>query len=163
MNNKQSKDKGKSRLAKKMKVGGHATKHGGYAYLMTGKLPEDRLHVLRYLTAVREGLVRDLGPTEDDLTTAQIIIIDRIVSKIGIIRCIEEHTRENTVMLGRELAPALHDSYLAYNNSVVRALEKLGIHKRVGDSVPDVQAYIEQFDEEKEKKKKVKAKREVKK
>jgi hypothetical protein len=80
--------------------------------------------------AARQGLVCDLGPTENDLTTAQIILIDRIVTKLGVIRCIEEHIRENSVMIGDDLAPSLKASYLAYNNSLRLDLQALGFGKK---------------------------------
>lgn len=128
MSDNKPKMKGKSRR-------GRPPKHGGYSFLVKGELPENRKHVLRYLTAARENLIRDLGPTEDDLTAAQIIIIDRIVTKLGIIRCIEEHIRENSVMVGQRLAPSLRASYLAYNNSIRLDLQLLGINKRQADTV----------------------------
>jgi len=109
---------------------GRKKRHGGYTYLSTGRLPEHRKHIEKYLTAARENLIKDLGPTEEELTTAQIIIIDRIVSKLGIVRCIEEHIRENSVMRGQELAPSLKTSYLAYNNSIRLDLQALGLDKR---------------------------------
>ena len=90
----------KPKLTIKLKRGGQKIKHGGYSFLIKGELPENRKHVLRYLTAARENLIRDLGPTEEDLTAAQIILIDRVVTKLGVIRCIEEHIRENSVMRG---------------------------------------------------------------
>lgn len=130
-------------MAAKLKSGGQTITHGGYSFLVKGKLPENRKHVLRYLTAVREGLVRDLGPTENDLTVAQIVIIDRIVSKLGIVRCMEEHIRENAVMVGQQLAPSLQSSYLAYNNSIRLDLTALGINTRKADDALDVQDYIE--------------------
>lgn len=150
--------KDKSKLTTKLKSGGQV-KHGGYSFMVRGELPENRKHILRHLTAVREGLICDLGPTEDALTTAQIIIIDRIVTKLGVIRCIEEHIRENTVMIGQNLAPALKQNYIAYNNSVRLDLDKLGIRTKKGDEVLGVQAYIKEFDKDKEAK--AKAKEEV--
>ena len=92
---------------KKIKREGGKIKHGGYSFIVRGKLPEHRRYLLRYLSSVREGLIRDLGPTEADLTTAQMLLIDRITTKTGILRCIEEHIRENSVMVGSNLAPAL--------------------------------------------------------
>jgi len=121
---------------------GGKIKHGGFSFLAKGELPENRRYILRYLSAAREGLIHDLGPTEDDLTTAQIIIIDRIVTKLGVIRCIEEHIRENSIMIGHNLAPALGQNYISYNNSIRLDLERLGINKKQGDSVPDIQDYI---------------------
>ena len=144
-------NKNKSKLSVKLKSGGQV-KHGGSSFMVKGTLPENRKYILRYLTAARENLVKDLGPTENDLTTAQIIIIDRIVSKLGVVRCIEEYIAENSVMIGQELAPALKASYLAYNNSVRLDLTALGINVKKSDEVLDVQSYIKEFDEDKKKK-----------
>lgn len=120
-----------SRLAVQFRRGGRRPKsHGGYSYLTTGALSEQRANVLRYLMAVRQGLVRDLGPTEEELSTAQIVLIDRITTKLGIIRCVEEHIRENSVMVGDDLAPSLKASYLAYNNSLRLDLQTIGIGKK---------------------------------
>ena len=93
-------------------------------------MPEQRANVLKYLIAVRQGLVSDLGPTEDELSTAQIILIDRITTKLGVIRCVEEHIRENSVMVSDDLAPSLKTSYLAYNNSLRLDLQALGLEKK---------------------------------
>jgi len=120
-----------SRLTVKFKRGGKRQRtHGGYSFLTRGELPENRAHILKYLMAAREGLVRDLGPTENDLTTAQIILVDRITTKLGIIRCIEEHIREHSVMDGKELASCLRASYLAYNNSLRLDLQALGLDRK---------------------------------
>ncbi len=137
MNEKKPKKKGKVKL-------GRPPKHGGYSFLIKAELPENRRHIKQYLTLARMNLIGDLGPTEDDLTTAQAIIIDRIVSKLGVIRCIEEHIRENSVMMGHNLAPSLRASYLAYNNSVRLDLQVLGIDKTelVRDISPAEQAEI---------------------
>ena len=120
---------------------GRKTKHGGYSYLVTGELPEDRKHVLKYLTAAREGLIQDLGPTEQDLTAAQIVLIDRVITKLGVVRCMEEHIREGAVMKGERLSPCLRESYLAYNNSIRLDLAALGLDKRVTPG-QDLESYV---------------------
>ena len=137
----------KPRLSKKLKRGGQKVKHGGYSFLVKGELPGNRKYILRYLSAAREQLIKDLGPTEQDLTVAQIIIIDRVVTKLGVIRCIEEHIRETSVMQGHKLAPSLRQSYLAYNNSIRLDLQSLGINKRA-EEVMDLETYIKQRDAE---------------
>ena len=120
-----------SRLTVKFRRGGkRQIVHGGYSFLTKGKIPENRTHILRYLMAVRDGLIRDLGPAENDLSTAQIVLIDRITTKLGVIRCVEEHIRENSVMAGDDLAPSLKASYLAYNNSLRLDLQALGLEKK---------------------------------
>ena len=146
--------KSKSKLTTKLTSGGQKVKHGGYSFLVKGELPENRKYILRYLIAARENLIRDLGPAEEDLTAAQIIIIDRIISKLGVIRCIEEHIRENSVMVGDILAPCLKASYLAYNNSIRLDLQALGLEKRMEDRVLTPLEIAEEFDKEKEAKEK---------
>jgi len=106
---------------------GRRTIHGGYSYLTSGELPENRAYIEKYLTSARQGLIKDLGPTEEDLSTAQVILVDRIVSKLGCIRCIEEHARTNGVMKGNRLTPSLSGNYLAYSNSIRLDLMALGI------------------------------------
>jgi hypothetical protein len=114
---------------------GRKAKHGGYTYLTTGKLPEHRKYIESYLTAARMGIIHDLGPTEEDLTTAQMILIDRVVTKLGVIRCIEEHIRETSVMKGDRLSASLRESYLAYNNSIRLSLQALGLDKRQKEGI----------------------------
>ena len=122
---------------------GRKIKHGGYSFLSKGKLSEDRAYIERYLTACRQGLIDDLGG-DRNLSTAQAILIDRIISKLGCIRCIEEHTREGSVMVGQELAPALKRSYLAFSNSIRLDLQALGIgsNDRGREITPEDQAVL---------------------
>ncbi len=135
MSENRAKKKGKSRR-------GRPPKHGGYSLLVKGELPENRKHIKVYLTEVRSGLIQDLGPEEKDLTTAQIVLIDRIVTKLGVIRCIEEYIRENTVMTGNRLSPSLRESYLSYNNSIRLDLTALGIDKRKVEE-EDLMSYVQ--------------------
>jgi len=128
---------------------GKAKTHGGFSFLATGKLPEHRKAVRAYLSAARAGLIKDLGPTEQDLTAAQIILIDRTVTALGVVRCMEEHVRENSVMKGSDLAPALQQSYLAYVNHIRLNLMALGLKTRAGEGVLDLGAYIQAKDAEK--------------
>ena len=67
-----------------------------------GVFPSKRRYIERWLSEVRAGLIRDLGPTETNLSTGQAILIDRIIGKLGILRCTEEHVRERSV---RTLCP----------------------------------------------------------
>jgi len=137
--------KNNTKLTTKLESG-RKKRHGGFTYFSTGRLPKHRKYIEKYLTAARESLIKDLGPTEEDLTAAQIIIIDRIVSKLGVVRCIEEHIRENSVMRGHDLAPSLKASYLAYNNSIRLDLQALGIEKRRADEVQELDKYIKEKD-----------------
>jgi hypothetical protein len=109
---------------------GRPPKHGGYSLLSRGEIPENRRYIAKYLSEVREGLIEDLGPSEEDLSTAQRVLINRVISKLGVIRCVEEYIKENSVIVGNDLAPSLKASYLAYNNSIRLDLQALGIEKR---------------------------------
>jgi hypothetical protein len=101
-----------------------------------GELPERRTYLRAYLTEVREGLVNNLGPLEADLTTAQVVLIDRVISKLSIIRCIEEHVREKGVFTkAGELDSVLSKSYLAWANSIRLDLQALGLDKKAGERI----------------------------
>ncbi len=146
-----------SKLEAKLPRGGQRVVHGGYSFLTTGRLPEHRAHVRRYITAARENLIKDLGPTEEDLTASQIILIDRVITKLGVIRCIEEHIRENSVMVGDTLAPSLKATYLAFDNSLRLALQALGIKSKKAEGIMDLGKYVEEkYGKSEEAKQKVK-------
>lgn len=136
------------KLEAKLKRGGQRQTHGGYSFLTTGRLPEHRAYMLRYLTNCRQGLIDDLGG-DQSLSTAQLILIDRIIGKLGCIRCLEEHTREGSVMVGDSLAPALKSSYLAFSNSIRLDLMALGLKRRTLDDGRSVQDVIKEFDQDK--------------
>lgn len=126
-------------------------RHGGYTYLTRGAIPEHRQYIKKYLITIREGLIRDIGPTEQDLTTAQLILIDRLISLLGVIRLIEEKAKEDGIFRGKDLIPSLKASYIAYNNTVRLTLERLGIDKSVGDRVLTPLEIAERIDREEEK------------
>lgn len=109
-------------------------RHGGYSFIVTGEMPRHRAYLLRHLTECRAGIASDMGG-EENMTTAQLIIMDRVISKLGIIRCIEEHSKENGTFRDQCLAPSLKESYLAYSNSIRLDLQALGIEKRVSERV----------------------------
>ncbi len=119
------------------KRNGRPPRHGGYSIMVqAGELPERRAYLREYLTEVREGLVNDLGPLEADLTAAQVVLIDRVISKLSIIRCIEEHVREKGVFTkAGDLDSVLSKSYLAWANSIRLDLQALGIDKREGEKI----------------------------
>ena len=125
------------KLEKKAKRGRPQLKHGGFSLLTRGELPENRQYLRPYLTEAREGLIRDLGPTEEDLTAAQRILLDRVITNLGIVRLIEEYVKEKGIFQnpGGFLNPALATHYIAYNNSIRLNLQALGINKRVGDKI----------------------------
>jgi hypothetical protein len=119
-----------SKLESKLAPGRPPRTHGGYAFLTSGKLPEQRAHLIRYLSNVRAGLIHDLGGSEENLSTQQIILIDRIISILGVVRCIEEHAKEYGVMeRGGKLSPSLGQHYISFNNTLRLTLQLLGIDR----------------------------------
>ncbi len=115
-----------------------------------GELPERRAYLRAYLTEVREGLVNNLGPLEADLATAQVVLIDRVISKLSIIRCIEEHVREKGVFTkAGELDSVLSKSYLAWANSIRLDLQALGLDKKAGEKILSPLEVAAEIDREK--------------
>ncbi len=103
-------------------------------------------HVRPYLEAARAGLVEDLGPMEADLTRAQVILIDRVVSKLAVLRMIEERVRERGVFThAGNLQPLLVDSYLGYDSAVRMALQALGITRKVGGGSNDLEVVLDRI------------------
>jgi hypothetical protein len=109
---------------------------------------EERLRIVRHIEALRSGLITDLGPQEEDLTTAQLLLIDRLCCLLAICRAIEQHFEED-VMDGDSLKNALRSSYLAYNNTIRLTLQVLGIDKQASDRILSPLEYIKQLDQEK--------------
>ncbi len=142
---------------KKPRKTGRPHKHGGYclSFARDELLRREHPRVRQYLEDVRAGLVRDVAGGEDRLTEQQRVMIDRIISRLAICRLIEIHVSKNGAFMkykGKpvsELVPALGQSYLAYVNSIDRALVALGLDKKKADEVLDLGRYIEQRDAEK--------------
>jgi hypothetical protein len=114
---------------------GVKVRHGAYSLIARGDLPENRRYLREHLTACREGLISDLGPKEEDLSTAQRILIDRVIGKLGVLRCLEEYAREQGVIKKGKLSSPLEHNFLAWSNSLRLDLQALGISKRAGERV----------------------------
>ena len=123
---------------------GRPSKHGGYSLLTKGEFPENRKYIRDYLSFVREGLIRDLGPSEEHLTTAQLVLIDRVVTKLGVIRLIEEYVKDRGIFAKGSLTPSLKESYIAYDNSIRLSLQALGIDQKKAEEALDLGHYLEQ-------------------
>jgi len=129
----------KNRPGRKLGV---KVKHGAYSLIARGALPRKRRYLERFLGDVRQGLIKDLGPKQENLTTAQLILIDRIIGKLGVLRCAEEFVRESGVVKGQELSPILKRSYLSWANSLRLDLQALGIDKRQSEPGPTLAEII---------------------
>jgi hypothetical protein len=132
-----AKTKGKSKI-------GRPPKHGAYSIVVKqGEPPENRQYIRNYLIEIREGLIRDHGPREEDLSTGQRILIDRATSLLSICRVIEEWIRENGVFVGMQLQPILK-VYLSHLNSLRLILVNLGLNQKEIDKIVDLGTYVEQ-------------------
>lgn len=121
---------------------GRPAKHGGYSLITRGDMLNRNPHLRAYLTEVREGLIRDFGPREENLTTAQRALINHTISKLGVLRLIEEHVQKNGIFRGEDLNPALGKFWLAASNSLRLDLMALGITTRKGEEELSLEKYI---------------------
>jgi len=124
-------------MAKKKKGKmGRPIKHGGCSIELKDELLQKHLGARTYLRETRSGLIRDVAGSEQ-----QRLLIDRIISKLLILRVIEIYVEKHGIWRGDklkryqglELEPALGLNYLAFSKSVDRALKLLGIHKQAKD------------------------------
>ncbi|GAG56151.1 unnamed protein product [marine sediment metagenome] len=77
---------------RKLKPGRRPT-HGGYVFLRSGLISKDNKHIEQYLSAMRSGYIKELGPTEDDLSTGQTVLLNQLVTCIGFTRLVEENAK----------------------------------------------------------------------
>lgn len=153
MSENKQKSKGKSRI-------GRPPKHGGYSIQLRDELIKENPHLRRYLLDCRDGLIRDVAGTEEQLSEQQRIMIDRIVSRLAICRLIEVYVeRHGAFRRDRlkkdqilELEPALGTNYLAFSNSIDRALIALGLERKKVDDALDLKTYLERAYPEKDEK-----------
>jgi hypothetical protein len=130
---------------------GRPPKHGGYSLIHKDELLKQHPQLRRYLEDCRSGLVKDVAGSEDQLSEQQRIIIDRIISRLSICRLIEVYIEKYGAFrrdqLKRfqvlELEPALGQNYLAFSNSIDRALIALGLDKKKADVALDLGRYVE--------------------
>jgi len=100
-----------------------------------GELPKRRTWLRAYLSELRADMIRDLGPREEDLSAAQRMLLDRAISKLCVIRCIEEWVKEEGVFKDNELSPVLARNYISYCESLRRDLITLGVSTRKIDEI----------------------------
>jgi len=104
-------------------------RHGGYSPV-SKDIP---LTVRRQVGALREALVRDIAGEPENLTAAQVILIDKTMSLYQITLCLEAYIRREGPFRGKKLDPILRENYIAYVNSIRLNLRELGIKTKVKD------------------------------
>jgi len=136
---------------------GVKVKHGGYSIIHRDELLRRNPYIKQYLQDCRDGLIRDVAGSEETLSEQQRIMIDRIISRLSICRLIESYIerfgpfRRDRIKRGKvlELEPALGINYLAFSNSIDRALIALGLQRKVIEPEMSLAEVIKEFDERK--------------
>jgi len=139
---------------KKKSRRGRPPKHGGYSIVWRDEKLKEHPYLRSYIQECRDGLVRDVAGSEEQLSEQQRILIDRIISRLSICRLIEVFVEQKGLFKGDELIGAVGKNYLAFCGQIDRALVALGLEKRKTEEALDIQTYIKQFDEKKERRKK---------
>jgi len=137
-------------------------KHGGYLWLKEKRIhPSIRGHekLQKYLNNLEKDLINDLGGPEQ-LTAAKEIMIKTVVEAYGFVLLSSMYCKKEGILrpdlLKRgivELQPVLGKQFLAFMNSCRQSLVALGLERKA-EEVIDIQTYIKQFDEKKERRKK---------
>ncbi len=120
-------------------------RHGGYSK-SSRAVP---LSVRRRLEAIRDSLIREKGPRLEDLTTPDLIRIEKAVNVLQITMSIEAFIRREGIFRGKKLDPILRENYLAYVSSLRLLLRELNITEKAGDAVLDPLALAAAIDAEK--------------
>jgi hypothetical protein len=116
-----------------------ATKHGGHAFLITGKVPSVRgARVLkRVLTRIRKEL-EDMTP---DLNVKKRLLIDQIVSATGFMKLFEMYVRKVGIPRPDQWKKRIFDVqpafsfYLSLMNRQLQAVQALGVNKEKADEI----------------------------
>ena len=134
---------------------GRPPKSGAYSPICRQEFLEEYPEIRRYIQDSRDGLIADQlerigGKTEDDLTTAQRLMIDRQISKLTVSRQIEVYLKRNGLIRRDQLKrrqilepePILI-YWLNLQNSLDRGLIALGLEAaKRADEPETLQAYI---------------------
>jgi hypothetical protein len=136
--------------------GGRPYKHGGYSLILKDEIVKEHPRLKAYLEDARSGLVRDVAGSEDALSEQQRIMIDRIVSRLSICRLIEIYVEKFGILRRDrlehdkvlELEPALGLNYLAFSNSIDRALVALGLERKRAEPEMTFAEILSKYDED---------------
>ena len=139
------------KLTKKTRRG-RPPKHAGYSLIHRDELIKQHPRLRQYLEDTRAGLIRDVAGSEEELSEQQRIMINRIVSRLSICRLIEIYIEKYGAFrrdkLKRfqvlELEPALGQNYLAFSNSIDRAIIALGLSRKKASTILAPYEVIEQ-------------------
>jgi hypothetical protein len=110
--------------------------------MKTGEVPKDKLEIERYLSGLRQGYIQDIGPREEDLTTGQLLLLNKLVTLEGCQRCVEiQAARDGNLR-------TLDERYNARNNQIIKLALSLGIESRAEDKVLTMAELTKKIEEE---------------
>jgi len=78
---------------KRLKPGPRGT-HKGYSFLKSGLINKENRYIEKYLTGLRSGYIKELGPNEEDLSTGELVLLNQLVICSGFCRLVEEQARK---------------------------------------------------------------------
>ena len=102
---------------------GRKPKIGGYTFMRTGEIPEDKIEIERYLTGLRQGYISDIAGQESSLTTGQLVLLDTLITLKGVNRCVEIESGKDGNLV------RLDERYNARNNQIIKICLALGIDR----------------------------------
>ena len=115
--------------------------------MRSSRIPEDKQEIERYLTGLRQGYISDICGEEKDLTTGQLILLNKLITLEGTNRCVEIQAARNGAI------GSLDERYNARNNQIIKICLALGIdqnsHERVL-TMSEVAAEVEKEDQREE-------------
>ena len=110
---------------------GGALRHGAWSKQVRQRYSDKRTTEGKHLSSLVDGLIVDLGGSEN-LSTAQSILLNSIRSKLIVILQISKHVdmQESIINEKHELIPCLGRGFTTYSESLRRDLEVLFSVKR---------------------------------
>lgn len=104
-------------------------RHGVYA--QRDKVPAQ---VKREANLLRDRIIEDIASTEDKLSGAELMLLDRTINIYGVIRMIEIYVAKHGAFDEKgNMRSILTQVYLAYNNTLRLNLRELKIRRKVED------------------------------
>ena len=133
---------------------GRPPKHYGYSLpIHRDGIIAEHPELRQWLQGCRDGLIDNLGGVEDELTQAQQIIVDRVISKLSMVRLIEIYLAKNGILRRDRVQEKILEAepivqiWLQVNNAIRSDLQILGIDKRQIESEPTLADIIREHDE----------------
>lgn len=132
------------------KTKGKRKKHGGWLFLRKGQVPSDAEDIRIGTVRIAADLADEFAGTGKELTTSQLVLIDRACAMLGFCKLVERAAMRDGVIVTDELgnprlSPGLSGFYVAASNAVARAMKTLAEispDRDRGDRPLDLASYL---------------------